>query len=552
MAEEKNLVPSPVKNFIDRFTPSQRIFLVTVIVLTIIVIILIINAATTFNYGVLFSNLTSKDSGLILEQLKSKKVPYKIVGDGSVIKVPEDRIPELRIELAAGGLPEGGCVGFEIFDKSSLSTTDFVQNINYIRAVEGELARSISQLREVSSAKVHITMPKRSVFIEDQEPAKASIILKMRPGAQFSGNIVPAILHLTAQSVEGLRPENIAVVDVAGNLLSKPADGREEMFDDSRFGYQKDLENSFSRKIINLLEPIVGPGKVRANVKLTLDFDKVETTEETVDPDRIAKVSEKSEISSSTGGIRAGGIPGVSSNVAQAGVNQNNGVSGSNTRSRSENSLVNYEVSKKVTHVIKPVGEIKKISAAVVVDDGVRVETIDGQLQRDIIKRSPEELQTFTRLVQAAVGYNAERGDIVEVANLSFDTSALTESDFLQEKEKNKELIDDLIKYGIYALIIILLFFLILRPIFKKVIEIIKDTGDSRYEGMNTRRLDRSKMSAFQEARDNAEIEKELIEQYKIPKSSKKSSIIRNKVVDFAGKNIDETASLVRSFLVED
>lgn len=552
MAEEKNLVPSPVKNFIDRFTPSQRIFLVTVIVLTIIVIILIINAATTFNYGVLFSNLTSKDSGLILEQLKSKKVPYKIVGDGSVIKVPEDRIPELRIELAAGGLPEGGCVGFEIFDKSSLSTTDFVQNINYIRAVEGELARSISQLREVSSAKVHITMPKRSVFIEDQEPAKASIILKMKPGAQFSGNIVPAILHLTAQSVEGLRPENIAVVDVAGNLLSKPADGREEMFDDSRFGYQKDLENSFSRKIINLLEPIVGPGKVRANVKLTLDFDKVETTEETVDPDRIAKVSEKSETSSSTGGIRAGGIPGVSSNVAQAGVNQNNGVSGSNTRSRSENSLVNYEVSKKVTHVIKPVGEIKKISAAVVVDDGVRVETIDGQLQRDIIKRSPEELQTFTRLVQAAVGYNAERGDIVEVANLSFDTSALTESDFLQEKEKNKELIDDLIKYGIYALIIILLFFLILRPIFKKVIEIIKDTGDSRYEGMNTRRLDRSKMSAFQEARDNAEIEKELIEQYKIPKSSKKSSIIRNKVVDFAGKNIDETASLVRSFLVED
>lgn len=552
MAEEKNLVPSPVKNFIDRFTPSQRIFLVTVIVLTIIVIILIINAATTFNYGVLFSNLTSKDSGLILEQLKSKKVPYKIVGDGSVIKVPEDRIPELRIELAAGGLPEGGCVGFEIFDKSSLSTTDFVQNINYIRAVEGELARSISQLREVSSAKVHITMPKRSVFIEDQEPAKASIILKMKPGAQFSGNIVPAILHLTAQSVEGLRPENIAVVDVAGNLLSKPADGREEMFDDSRFGYQKDLENSFSRKIINLLEPIVGPGKVRANVKLTLDFDKVETTEETVDPDRIAKVSEKSETSSSTGGIRAGGIPGVSSNVAQAGVNQNNGVSGSNARSRSENSLVNYEVSKKVTHVIKPVGEIKKISAAVVVDDGVRVETIDGQLQRDIIKRSPEELQTFTRLVQAAVGYNAERGDIVEVANLSFDTSALTESDFLQEKEKNKELIDDLIKYGIYALIIILLFFLILRPIFKKVIEIIKDTGDSRYEGMNTRRLDRSKMSAFQEARDNAEIEKELIEQYKIPKSSKKSSIIRNKVVDFAGKNIDETASLVRSFLVED
>lgn len=538
MAEEKNIAPSQVKNFIDRFTPSQRIFLISVIALTIIVMILIINAATAFNYGVLFSNLTPKDSGLILEQLKSKKVPYKIVSDGSVIKVPENKIAELRIELAANGLPEGGGVGFEIFDKTSLSTSGFAQDINYIRAVESELAKSISQLREVISAKVHIAMPKRSAFIEDQEPAKASIILKMKPGAQFSGNTIPAILHLTAQSVEGLKPENIAIVDVAGNILSKPADDQEEMFTDSRFSYQKNLENSFSRKIVNLLEPIVGPGKVRANVKLALDFDKVETTEETVDPDRLAKVSEKSEISSSTGGLKAGG-------------SQNSGAPGSAGRSKSENSQVNYEVSKKVTHVIKPVGEIKKISAAIIVDDGVKVETVDGQLQKDIRKRTPEELQTLTRLVQVAVGYNTERGDIVEVVNLSFDTSALAESDFLQEQEKKQLFINDLIKYGIYALIILLLFFLILRPVFKKVIEIFKDSN-TRYEGIDTHKLDRKKIIALQEARDNAEIERELIEQYKIPKSSKKSSIIREKVVDFAGKNIDETASLVRSFLVED
>ncbi len=553
MAEEKSLVPAPIKNFLDKFTPSQQIFLASVIVLTIIGVILIVNAASALNYDVLYSNLTSKDSGMILEQLKSRKVPYKIESDGSVIKVPEDRIAELRIELAASGLPEGGGVGFEIFDKTSLSTTDFVQNINYVRAVEGELARSISQLREVVSAKVHITMPKRSVFIEDQEPAKASIILKLRPGAQFAGNIIPAILHLTAQSVEGLKPENIAIVDVAGNLLSKPADGNEENFDDSRFTYQKDLENSFSRKIVNLLEPIVGSGKVRANVKLTLDFDKVETTEETVDPDKIAKVSEKSEMSSSTGGMRAGGIPGVSSNVAQAGGGQIDGISGSAAKSKTENSLVNYEVSKKVTHVIKPVGEIKKISAAVVVDDGVRVEMVDGQLQKDTQKRAPEELQTLTRIVQAAIGYNAERGDIVEVANLSFDTSALTESDFLQVQQKNKELVDDLIKYGIYALIILLLFFLVLRPVFRKVVEIFTNAGRSGYNGIDARgRIGRERMTALQQARDDAEIERELMEQYRIPKSSKKMGIIRDKVVEFAGGNIDETASLVRSFLVED
>jgi len=178
---------------------------------------------------------------------------------------------------------------------------------------------------------------------------------------------------------------------------------------------------------------------------------------------------------------------------------------------------------------------------------------VDGQLQRDTQKRTADELQTLTRIVQAAIGYNAERGDIVEVANLSFDTSALTESDFLQEQQQNKELIDDLIKYGIYALLILLLFFLILRPVFRKVVEIFTHTGREGYNGIDARgRIGRERMTALQQARDDAEIERELMEQYRIPKSSKKMGIIREKVVEFAGGNIDETASLVRSFLVED
>jgi flagellar M-ring protein FliF len=360
----------------------------------------------------------------------------------------------------------------------------------------------------------------------------------MRPGAQFSNNIIPAILHLTAQSVEGLKPENIAVVDVAGNILSKPIENQDEMSTDSRLTYQKNMENGFVRKIINLLEPIVGPGKVRANVKLTLDFDKVETTEETFDPERVAKISEKSGISSSNG-LRTG-------NNADASIQAN-----PNARSKSENSEVNYGVSKKVTHVIKPAGEIKRISAAVVLDDNARVEMVDGRLQKDILKRSPEELETYTRLIQLAIGYNAERGDVIEVANLSFDTSALTENDFLQEQEQNKQLIYDLFKYGFY-IILLLLLFLLIRPVFRKAAEIVRSAAHPGYDGINMHGLDRAKISAIQDAMDKAEIERELLEQYKIPKSSKKSSIIRDKVIDFAGKNIDETASLVRSLLVED
>jgi flagellar M-ring protein FliF len=552
MAEEKGLLPGPLKNFLDRFTTSQKIFLGSVIVLSIVGVILIVNIAGSFNYGVLYSNLSTKDSGLILEQLKSRNVPYEISAGGSVIKVPEPRIPELRIELAAEGLPEGGGVGFEIFDETSLSTTDFVQNINYVRAVEGELARSISRLSEVISAKVHITMPKRSVFIDDQEPAKASVVLKLKPGARVSGNIIPAILHLTAQSVEGLRPENIAIVDIYGTLLSKPSDGDEgSVFDDKQLAYQKKLENNFSRKIVDLLEPIVGPGKVRANVKLALDFNKVEQRAESVDPNNIAKVSEKSETRSSTGGTVSGGIPGVSSNVAQVGA-QTGGAAASPSKSKSESSLINYEVSKTVTHTVRPVGEIKKISAAVVVDDAVIVQEVGGELRKETQKRTPQELADFTRIVQAAVGYDVTRGDIVEVVNLSFDTSAATESDFLEEQQKSKEFISNLIRYGVYVVGILLLFFLIVKPIISKTIEIFRNIGKPKHEEIEIPRIDSEKMAALQDARDDAEIEKELMETYKVPKASKKMGIIRQKVLEFAEENLEETASLVKSFLMEE
>ncbi len=263
MAEDKGFLPASVTNFLNRFTPSQKIFMGSVIVLTIAGIFLVSSLVNTFTYGVLFSNLSTKDSGLIIEQLKAKKVPYKISGGGSVIKVPESQVPELRIELAASGIPEGSGVGFEIFDKTNLSTTDFIQNINYVRATEGELARTITQLREVISAKVHITMPKRSVFIEDQEPAKASVILKLKPGARIASNIIPAILHLTAQSVEGLKPDNIAIVDLYGTLLSKPSGGDADTFDDTQLAFQKKLEKSYTKEILDMLEPVVGHGKVR-------------------------------------------------------------------------------------------------------------------------------------------------------------------------------------------------------------------------------------------------------------------------------------------------
>lgn len=555
MAEEKSNPLGIIKKYLDRFTLSQKIFLASVLVLTVIGIMLVVNMAGALTYGVLFSNLSAKDSGMIMEKLKEKKVPYKLDGGGSVIRVPEGQVSELRIELAAGGLPEGGGVGFEIFDKTSLSTTDFVQNINYVRAIEGELGRTLGELREVNSAKVHITLPKRSVFIDEQEEAKASIVLNLRPGAQISGNIIPAILHLTAQSVEGLKPENIAIIDVHGTLLSRPKGSEEDMFSELSSGqmvYQRKMENTLSTKILSLLEPHIGTGKVRADVRVKLDFNKVESTEETVDPESIAKVSEKTETTTSTGGVKGGGVPGVSSNVGQASNIGATTIESTPAKSKSEKSLVNYEVSKKVTHTMHPVGEVKQISVAVMVDDKVAVQVKDGELVRVPEKRTQSELDTIKRIVQAAVGFDGQRGDIIEVANLPFDTSSEAVSDFMEKKQRNRDLIDALFKYGGYAIGLFLLIFLIIRPVSKKIQQIIKESKLPKAEEIEIPRVDGEKLSALYEAREEAEIEQELLDKYKVPKSTKKMGYIRQKVKQFAEENIDGAASLVKSFLIED
>ena len=565
MAEETTNAAANIKKFFNRFSSSQKVVIGSVVLLSIVVIIIIINLASTLTYGILYSNLSTKDSGLIIEQLKERKVPYQLSGGGSVIKVPDNQVAELRTELAAAGLPEGGGVGFEIFDKTSLSTTDFVQNINYIRAIEGELARTLSQLREVTSAKVHITLPKRSVFIDEQEEAKASIVLNLRPGARVSGTIVPAILHLTAQAVEGLKADNIAIVDVNGNLLSRPSNGEEDMFAEfttNQMAYRKKMEQNLARKIIALLEPHVGAGKVRADVKLKLNFDKMETTEEKVDPDSIAKVSEKSETSSSTGAGRAGGIPGVSSNVGQStggGAVGGAGATATPSKSKSEKSLINYEVSKKNTRLTKQMGEIERISAAVVIDDAlVDVREQGGELVKQFRKRTTEELDAINKIARAAVGFDNQRGDVIEVANLPFDTSAEKVSKIYQEINKPTTL-DRVEKFfstslGIASIIfvIILIIFMFRKRLFRKIDEIFKETRWPKPGDVEISRVDSEKLSALREAKDEAEIERELMEKYKVPRSTKKMGVIRDKVKRFASENKDETASLVKSFLIED
>jgi len=420
VAEETSNTAAKKKKFFNRFSTSQKVLIGSVVLISIVVIIIIL--ASTAAYGVLYSNLSTRDSGLIIEKLKERKVPYRLSADGSVIKVPDDRAAELRMELAAAGLPLGA--------KTSPSTGDSIQNIDYIRSMD----------------------------------------------------------------------------------------------------YQRKIEQSLAKKIIALLEPHVGAGKVRADVKLKMNFDKMETTEEKVDPESLAKVSEKSETSSTAP-----------------------------SKSKSEKSQVNYEVSKKTTHLTKPMGEIQRISAAVVIDDAlVDVREQGGELIKKSRKRTPEELEAIKKITQAALGFDSQRGDVIEVVNLPFDTSAEKVSKIYQEIYKPTT-VDRIGKFfstplGIVMIIflILLIIFLLRKRLIRGVTEIIREIRLPKPGEVEPPRLDDEKLFAVREAKDEAEIERELREKYKVTRSTKKMAIIRDKVKRFASENKDETANLVKSFLYED
>ncbi|MBI5469251.1 MAG: flagellar M-ring protein FliF, partial [Deltaproteobacteria bacterium] len=254
---------------------------VAAVVITAVVSLFLMNQGP--EYRVLFSQLSPEDSGAVIEKLKEKRVEYKV--DGTAISVPAGKVYETRMELAGEGLPQGGGVGFEIFDKTSFGVTDFVQKINYRRALQGELARTISQIKEVDSARVHLAMPEKGVFLDEKKSARASIILRLKPGKTLSQGQVSSIVHLVANSFENLRPEDVTVVDTAGRMWTKGAEEDDVLkLTASQLEYKRSIEKDMESRIQSLLEKAVGMNKVVARVSVDVDTKQVERTEETFDP----------------------------------------------------------------------------------------------------------------------------------------------------------------------------------------------------------------------------------------------------------------------------
>ncbi len=428
---------------------------------------------------VLFSNLTQEDMGEMVGKLKEKKTPYQISPDGKALLVPRDQVYEIRMALAGEGLPKGGGVGYEIFDRTNLGATDFVQKLNYQRALQGELARTIRQIKEIEQARVHIVTPKESLFVEDQKKSTASVFVKTRSGMTLSPPQVEGIVHLVASSVEGLETGNITVVDTSGKVLSKRMDQSPiGQLTTSQLEYQRNIEEGLRKKIQGMMDEILGSGKAITRVAGEIDFQEISITEETYDPKAVIRSEqrgvEKSTSSSSRSPVRES--RGASDRKREkAGTTPAKGAEATlvtplnSSQAEKQNEVRNYEISKVNRQIRNPVGSVKKISVAVIVD-GTYKEAGGGKTAKtkQYAARTPEEMKNFEAIIKRAIGYEEKRGDQVEVINMPFSLTPVEEDLKAEKGSAWKEYLLMFYKPLVSLILGLMFIFFVVKPLLKK------------------------------------------------------------------------------------
>ena len=399
---------------------GKRVLIAGIVLMAATAFGVLIFIANRTDFRPLFTNLSTEDAGEIVKKLKDSKTPYQITADGKGVLVPSDKVYDLRLSLAADGLPQGGGVGFEIFDRKNFGMTEFVQKLNYQRALQGELSRTISQISGVEQARVHLVIPEKSLFKESEKPATASIVLKMKSNRSLRENEVQGVVHLVSSSIEGMDPDHVTILDSRGKVLSKgghsdPTTRMTSAMQETQRTYEKNVED----RLQSLLDRIVGGGKSVARVTASFDFKQVERVEEKFDPESIAVRSEQRTEEKGASSSTNSGVPGVQTNLGRTAPAP---ATSSNGGSKNDETL-NYEVSRSTAKIIEPVGALSKLSVAILVDGKYEAPPAakEGQaVKAKYVPRTAEELQKIETLVRSAVGFNAERGDQLSVQNIPF------------------------------------------------------------------------------------------------------------------------------------
>lgn len=427
----------------------------------------------------LYGELSQADAGNIVQQLETRNIPYELRQNGSQILVPQDRVLQLRLELAQQGLPSGGSVGYELFDHAdSLGSTNFMQNVNLVRALEGELSRTIGSINTVKNARVHLVMPHREMFSREKQEPSASIILQMRGPVRLSSEQVAAVQHLVASAVPQLTPQRISIIDNKGTLLSSgfestdTASGMTAKADERR----RRIEGEYAHTIEELLQKTVGYGRVRAEVSVDMNFDRVSTQTEEYNPDGQV-VRSTNSVEETANSKDAEGQPpiGVGTNLPDANLGTGDTASRLENQNRTEETT-NFEISKTVTNHIREGGAIDKLSVAVLIDEN-RVTGENGE--PTTAKRTDEEMQLLSSLVRGAIGFDADRGDKVEIIQMKFASFEAPEEELELFFGMGKNDILRVVEILVLSIVAILVILLVVRPLLSRAFEALPSAQEA-------------------------------------------------------------------------
>ena len=507
----------------------------------------------------LYISLAPEDAAAVLAKVRENGSEFRLSENGSAVLVPSERVAELRLQMAAAGLPKSGRIGFELFDKSTFGMSDFTEQVNYHRALEGELERSVMSLAEVEQARVHITFPKDSLFLDARQPAKASVLVKLHPGAQLSAQNVAAICQLAASAVDGLLPEAVSVVDMRGNLLNrarKASSPDDPEPSEAALEYRQKLEHDLLAKINTALEPLLGADKFRATASIDCDFSSADQSEESYDPAKSVMVNSQKTEDTSSGAVAAG-VPGTPSSLPRPAARPATG--GNTVSRRTEN--ISYQSSHTVRHVREPQGAVKRMSVSLLVDSEVRYEGSGAKAKRIVEAPSADKLKAIHDLVAGVIGLSTERGDQLGVETLPFESTLNPEqlppakpappppAPWQDQFLKNRVFA---IGVGVGAAVLLALLFVILRMTRKKAPGGTAQLPSELPAGSTPAQLQAQieNQLAEQAAQRNKQ-ETDALNALKLPPVTQKTAVLTKHISEQAKKDSAGMAHVLRAWMAE-
>lgn len=471
------------------------------------------------DFQILFANLPPEDAAAVMDALRHARVPTRLADGGKQILVPAAEVHEWRLKLASQGLPTAGSPGFELFDKTQFGTTDFAQRLNFQRALQGELARTIGQLREVVQARVHLAMPAPRLFSTQDRPASASVVVRLKPAAALRPDQVRGIVNLVSGAVEGLNPERVTVLDTSGRILGSGTDRSAAGLSGSQQEARAALEAETERRVQTLLDPVLGPGHSAVRVAAQVSFDQIERTEERFDPNSVVKQEARSAETSQGTSSHPSGVPGPESLVSSS-----NPVNASNSRTHREAEQITYEVSRTVQKTVVAPGDVKRLSVAVLLDTPI----VHGRRAG----RGAEEMERIRRLVHSAAGIRVDRGDEVEVVEIQFDPTQVLDREPLAPPARPVWALPAWAWITALAVVLIVALGLVRSRKRRKAFE------------------EAASAAAFLSAEASAEIRQPEEEEQPEPLEVRQKDMLKQRVLGAAQQHPDEVVQLIRAWML--